>query len=69
MFIQTPDQLPTFCDAHEVATFFKVKRRTVYAWVDSGRLPALRLHGRLRFERAALIPLLQTTSNTAAVKP
>jgi excisionase family DNA binding protein len=59
MLNQTPDQYPTLCDPHDVAAFFKVKRRTVYSWVDSGQLPALRVNGRLRFDRASLTRLLQ----------
>ena len=59
MLNQAPDQLPTLCDPHEVAAFFRIKRRTVYSWVDSGRLPALRVNGRLRFDRSSLTRLLQ----------
>jgi excisionase family DNA binding protein len=60
---QYPGSLPILCDPHEVAAFFKVKRRTVYSWVDSGRLPALRVNGRLRFDRASLTQLLQPNAD------
>lgn len=65
----TPYPLPSLCNPREVATFFKVSRRTVYSWVNSGRLPALHLHGRLRFDRDALTKLLQPTADSTAVKP
>jgi excisionase family DNA binding protein len=64
---QSPHSLPTLCDPHEVATLFKVSRRTVYSWVEGGRLPALRLHGRLRFDRSTLTKLLQPDPNSSEV--
>jgi excisionase family DNA binding protein len=63
MLKQSTDILTSLCDPHEVASFFKVKRRTVYSWVDSGRLPALRVNGRLRFDRASLTQLLQPNAD------
>jgi excisionase family DNA binding protein len=63
MLTEFPDQLPTLFDPHEVASFFRVKRRTVYSWLDSGRLPALRVNGRLRFDRASLTQLLQPNAD------
>lgn len=35
----------------EVATFLRVHKVTVYAWIRSGYLPAKNLRGRLRVDR------------------
>lgn len=35
----------------EVAAWLRVQPSTIYAWAAAGRLPCLRLGGRLRFHR------------------
>lgn len=39
----------------EVAEFLRVRPSTVYAWVAEGRLPCLRLGGRIRFQKESLL--------------
>ncbi len=43
----------------QVATLFNVQRSTVYTWAAQGRLPTIRLNGRLRFQPESLESLLK----------
>ncbi len=43
----------------DLAKLFRVKRSTVYAWSKSGRLPTIRVNGRLRYDRATVAALQQ----------
>lgn len=39
----------------DVAEFFQVRSATVYGWVESGRLPHLRVGNCIRFEEQAVV--------------
>lgn len=47
-------EFPTYLTLKEVAELFKVKPRTVYAWVSDRRIPFERKGGLLRFRLDAV---------------
>lgn len=56
------DQSTQFCpllNPHQVAKLLNVRRSTVYIWTSQGRLPAIRLNGRLRFRPESLKAILE----------
>ena len=44
--------------ADEAALFFRVTRKTVYLWVQEGKLEGHKIHGVLRIPRAAVLRLI-----------
>jgi excisionase family DNA binding protein len=57
-----PDfDLPPMLSPADVAELFRVPRRTVYAWIDSGLLPCRRVGSRLlRILRRDVLALLES---------
>ena len=51
--------LPELLTTREVASLFRVCRATVHDWSTKGRLPAIRVNRRLRFDRAQLLGLIK----------
>ena len=43
----------------EVARLFRIKPSTVYAWSAQGRLPSVRINGRIRFDSVVLQDLIR----------
>ena len=39
---------------HDVAQWFTVKPSTLYGWVAQGKMPALKIHGVIRFRRESI---------------
>lgn len=55
--------LPPMLSPADVAELFRVPRRTVYAWIDSGLLPSRRVGSRLlRILRRDVLELLERGS-------
>ncbi len=44
---------------HDVCQILRIKRSTLYAWVQSGKLPCLRVGGLLRFDRDSISQWLE----------
>jgi excisionase family DNA binding protein len=42
----------------EVAAYFSISRRTIYAWIDQGKLQAFKVGGSLRIAAEAVEKLL-----------
>jgi len=38
----------------DVATYLKVKKRTIYGWVKKGKIPAIKTVGQWRFKKEKL---------------
>lgn len=51
-----PASLPRFLTPEEVAGLLRVSRRTVYNWLRSGQLPALRIGKVWRVRREDIEP-------------
>ncbi|MBF0533190.1 MAG: helix-turn-helix domain-containing protein [Candidatus Omnitrophica bacterium] len=43
--------MPELMTIEEVADYLRVKRRTVYEWLKTGKIPALKAVGQWRFKR------------------
>jgi excisionase family DNA binding protein len=47
----------------EVAVYFSVSRKTIYSWVDTGKIDAIKVNGFIRIPREAIekiiIPAIQ----------
>lgn len=41
----------TLMTIEEVANYLRVKKRTVYAWLKEGKIPAIKAVGQWRFKR------------------
>ena len=52
-------ELPQLLTPADLARFLSVKRSTVYEWSAKGRIRPIRLNGRLRFAREAVLELLR----------
>lgn len=48
------DDLPSFCNASEVAALLRVSRATAYRMATTGQLPSMRLGKRIIFSREHL---------------
>ncbi len=57
---------PEFMTAAEVAAWLRIGGSTVYAWVDSGRIPCLKFNGIVRFSRSQLTTWMQQYSKCAS---
>jgi excisionase family DNA binding protein len=44
----------TLMDIKEVSAWLNLKPSTLYLWVSQGKIPALKIHGVIRFKRDAL---------------
>lgn len=55
-----------FLTLAEVADVLRCSRSTVYKWVESGRLEANRIGGRLIFDRAKLLAWISSHSTVAS---
>ena len=54
--------MPRLLDVTEVATNLKVKSPTIYAWVDQGKLPHIRIGRLIRFTPEQIDQFLRTSS-------
>jgi excisionase family DNA binding protein len=53
--VHSPETIPdTFLDVRGLSRYLNIKPSTLYAWVAQGRIPALKIHGLVRFQRAAI---------------
>lgn len=43
-----------FLDVRGLSRYLNIKPSTLYAWVAQGRIPAIKIHGLVRFQRAAI---------------
>ena len=43
-----------FLDVRGLSKYLNIKPSTLYAWVAQGKIPALKIHGLVRFQRAAI---------------
>lgn len=55
-----PNNAPTLYTCSQVATLFSVSRSTVSRWMASGRLPCLRIGGRVYIDHDSLMEVIQT---------
>lgn len=46
-------------DIKEVSAWLNVKPSTLYLWVAQGKIPALKIHGVIRFQREAIAQWIQ----------
>ena len=49
----------TLLDIHEVSQWLKVQPSTLYAWVAHRKIPALKIHGVIRFQRDVIEQWMQ----------
>ncbi len=63
---QHTQQVPPTLTAYEAARLMKVTPATIYAWIDNGEFPHLRLGGRIRIPTAKLADLLGITPQQVA---
>lgn len=62
--------LPPVLTPADVAQLFRVPRRTVYAWIDSGVLPSRRVGSRLlRILRRDVLALLEQSASEDLADP
>ena len=47
-----------YITAKELAVYLSVKVKTVYSWVESGKIPAYKLNGALRFNLRAPLKIM-----------
>jgi len=56
----------------EVAEYLRVKKRTIYQWVKTGKIPAVKTVGQWRFKKEKIDEWLeqqqQTQENTSCLK-
>lgn len=45
------DSLPEMMKAPEVMAFLRISRTTLNRWIETGKLPLLKVGGRQRFDR------------------
>jgi excisionase family DNA binding protein len=50
----------TLMDIKEVSVWLNLKPSTLYLWVSQGKIPALKIHGVIRFEREAIEQWMRT---------
>ena len=63
----SPDQLMTVA---EVAAFLRVGHRTVYRWIEEGKIPVVRLAGTtLRIRRSSLLQWMAASEAGALNEP
>ena len=53
----TEDELMTI---EELASFLRVKRRTIYQWLKGGKIPAIKAVGQWRFKKEKINEWLET---------
>ena len=56
-----PNNAPILYTCAQVATLFSVSRSTVSRWVASGRLPCVRIGGRVYIDHDTLMEVIQTS--------
>ena len=59
----------TLMDIKEVSAWLNLKPSTLYLWVSQGKIPALKIHGVIRFERDVIeqwIQAFQTSQDVAS---
>ena len=68
--IKCPD-LPdkTLLRPDEVADFFSVELRTIYAWCDAGTLESVKIHGTMRIYRRSVLKAVQAGDTALADQP
>jgi excisionase family DNA binding protein len=49
----------TLMDIKEVSTWLHLKPSTLYLWVSQGKIPALKIHGVIRFQRDVIEQWIQ----------
>jgi excisionase family DNA binding protein len=53
----------------ELASQLHIKPSTLYAWAAQGKIPALKIHGLLRFRREAIDQWVASFEQTASPRP
>lgn len=48
----------------EVAEFFSVSVKTIYAWCDNGSLRTVKINGTIRIYRTSIVRIVECTDNT-----
>ena len=49
--------------------WLNIPKSTLYAWVAQGRIPCLKIHGLVRFDREAIAEWLKTFAPAPATRP
>lgn len=61
--------VPEFMTAAEVAAWFRVGVSTIYSWSASGRIPAVKFNGVVRFHRHQVMGWIQQHRMGPAAQP
>jgi hypothetical protein len=63
----TPETLPQFVTAQQIAALYKVTGAAVRFWAKSGKIPCLKFGGTLRFDLAKVRQTVEGTTEAAAI--
>lgn len=60
MDMNYPHDRKAFFTVRELAEFLSVKVKTLYAWAESGKIPAFKLNGALRFKVSEIMDFIES---------